>query len=188
MSRNILILNGSPHTHGNTAALCDAFADGSASAGHKVSRFDLQTMNIHGCLGCMKGGKDTEHPCVQKDDMTLIYPAYRSADIVVLASPMYYWGFSSQLKAAFDRLFAVAELDPGYRNPIRNAVLLMAAEGNTPDNWKPVLDYYHALLSQLGWKDLGTVLAGGLLQSGDILKADGHAALEEARKLGSAIL
>ena len=64
----------------------------------------------------------------------------------------------------------------------------MAAEGNTPDNWKPVLDYYHALLSQLGWKDLGTVLAGGLLQSGDILKADGHAALEEARKLGSAIL
>lgn len=185
--KNILILNGSPHTHGNTAALCDAFAEGAASAGHKVTRFDLQTMNIHGCLGCLKGGKDRERPCVQKDDMGQIYPVYQEADIVVLASPMYYWGFTSRLKAAFDRLFAVAELDSGYRNPVKDCILIMAAEGNTPDNWKPVLDYYHALLAHLGWHDLGTVTAGGVLLPGDIRRNGGHEALAQAGRLGASL-
>lgn len=185
MSRNILILNGSPHIRGNTTALCDAFTEGAAAAGHKVTRFDLQTMNIHGCLGCLKGGKDAASPCVQKDDMALIYPAYQKADTLVLASPMYYWGFTSQLKAAFDRLFAVAELDREYRNPVRDCVLLMAAEGDTPDNWKPVLDYYHALLGQLGWHNLGTVTAGGVFRVGEILRDGGHESLKRARELGS---
>ena len=187
MSKKILILNGSPRSKGNTAMLCDAFSAGARSAGHQVTQFDLHKLDIHGCLGCVKGGKDPASPCVQKDDMGLIYPAYREADIIVLASPMYYWGFSSQLKAAFDRLFAVAELDSEYRNPVKEAVLLMAAEGNTPDNWKPVLDYYHTLLGQLGWKDRGTVLAGGVFQVGDILKNGGHEALSQARNLASSI-
>ena len=108
MSKKILILNGSPRSKGNTAMLCDALSAGARSAGHQVTRFDLHKLDIHGCLGCVKGGKDPASPCVQKDDMGLIYPAYREADIVVLASPMYYWGFSGPLKTAFDRLFAVA--------------------------------------------------------------------------------
>ena len=51
-------------------------------------------MNIHGCLGCFGGGKDPASPCVQKDDMLKIYPAYREADVVVLATPLYYWTVS----------------------------------------------------------------------------------------------
>ncbi len=184
MSKKIVILNGSPRHGGNTALLCDAFAAGAASSGHTVVRFDLREMNIHGCLGCMKGGKDSASPCVQKDDMGKIYPEYQEADIVVLASPMYYWSVTSQLKAAFDRLFAVAETDTAYRNPRKDCVMLMAAEGDSPDNWKPVLDYYHALLSHLGWKDCGTVLAGGVMNVGDI---KGSPLLEEARKLGASI-
>lgn len=187
MNKNIILLNGSPHKNGNTAALCDAFSEGAKSAGNTVTRFDLQSMNIHGCLGCLKGGKDSKSPCVQKDDMTLIYPTYQAADVIVLASPMYYWGFSSQLKAAFDRLFAVAELDAEYRNPTKACALLMAAEGNTANNWKPVLDYYHALLSQLGWHDIGVALAGGVFLSGDIRKGDGHPALNQARDLGASL-
>ena len=97
--------------------------------------------------------------------MGLIYPVYREADLVVLASPMYYWGFSGQLKTAFDRLFAVAECFPGYANPHKECALVMAAEGDSADNWKPVLDYYHALLGFLGWKDRGQVLAGGRVRS-----------------------
>ena len=93
MSKKILILNGSPRSKGNTAMLCDAFSAGARSAGHQVIRFDLHKLDIHGCLGCVKGGKDPASPCVQKDDMGLIYPAYREAGIIVLASPMYYWGF-----------------------------------------------------------------------------------------------
>ena len=187
MSKQILILNGSPRIHGNTAALIDAFTAGAEAAGHTVARFDLAALDIHGCRGCLGGGRDPRHPCVQRDGMDAVYPAYMAADVVVLASPMYYWGFTSQLKAAFDRLFAVAELDARYRNPHKDCVLLMAAEGDSPDNGKPVLDYYHALLARLCWHDLGTVLAGGVFQTGDILKNGGHPALRQARELGASL-
>ena len=131
MSKRILILNGSPRPNGNTAALVERFAAGARAAGGEVTVFDVAQMNIHGCLGCCHGGKDPASPCVQKDDMGKIYPIYRSADAVVLASPMYYWGISGQLKCAFDRLFAVAECTPDYANPVKDCALLMAAEGDT---------------------------------------------------------
>ncbi len=54
--KKIMILNGSPRAKGNTAALIDSFTKGAESAGHEVVRFDLQKMNIHGCLGCCGGG------------------------------------------------------------------------------------------------------------------------------------
>jgi len=85
MAKKIVILNGSPRTNGNTKELVKAFVKGAESAGNTVQVFDLQKMNIHGCLGCCMGGKDEASPCVQKDDMSLIYPAYREADVVVLA-------------------------------------------------------------------------------------------------------
>lgn len=184
MRKNIVLLNGSPRPHGNTAILCDAFAEGAAEAGHTLNRFDLQRMDIRGCLGCVKGGKDSAHPCVQNDDMAAIYPAYTAADVVVLASPMYYWGFSGQLKTAFDRLFAVAECRPDYANPRKDCVLIMAAEGNSPENWKPVLDYYHALLDFLGWRDRGRILAGGVFAAGAVA---GQPVVRQARTLGAAL-
>lgn len=184
MSKKILILNGSPRLKGNTALLCDAFAKGAESAGHTVTRFDLQRMTIHGCLGCMKGGKDPASPCVQKDDMDKIYPVYKDADLVVLASPMYYWAVSGQLKTAFDRLFAVAECNADYANPRKDCALIMAAEGNSADNWKPVLDYYHALLGFLGWTDKGRVLAGGVLEAGAVA---GKPAVDEAFRFGASL-
>lgn len=184
MSKKILILNGSPRLKGNTAMLCDALAKGAESAGHSVTRFDLQRMDIHGCLGCMKGGKDPASPCVQKDDMAKIYPAYREADLVVLASPLYYWSVTSQLKAAFDRLFAVAECNPGYANPRKECALVMAAEGDSPENWKPALDYYQALVGFLGWTDRGRVLAGGVLEAGAVA---GKPVVDEAFRFGASL-
>lgn len=182
MGKKIIILNGSPRPRGNTRALIDAFEKGAAEAGHSVARFDLQTMNIHGCLGCCGGGKDPKSPCVQKDDMEKIYPAYQGADVVVLASPMYYWNISGQLKCTFDRLFAVAELDPNYANPKKDCVLLMAAEGVDEDNFAPVRALYEGLTARMGWKSLGTVYAGGNMDVGDIQKHPEQ--FQEAEDLG----
>lgn len=180
-----MILNGSPRENGNTKQLIQHFTKGAQAAGNEVVCFNLQKMDIHGCLGCCKGGKDPQSPCVQKDDMLQIYPVYQQADIVVLASPMYYWGITGQLKCAFDRLFAVAELDPNYANPKKDCILLMAAEGNTESNFAPVKAYYDGLLSHLGWKDLGIVYAGGNMEIGDILNKPQQ--LEQAEELGKSI-
>ena len=178
--KKIVILNGSPR-RGNTKALIDAFTEGARRAGNEVECFDLQKMNIRPCLGCCAGGKDPSSPCVQKDDMEKIYPAYREADVVVLASPLYYWNVSGQIKCAFDRLFAVAECDPQYRNPVKESALLMAAEGY---EFEEAEYWYDRLMKHLGWKSLGKVLCGGVMAVGDI---KGKEELKKAEALGSSI-
>ena len=181
MGKKIIVLNGSPRKNGNTSALVKAFRDGAESAGHSVTEFWLGGMKINGCRGCCAGGKNPESPCVQKDDMEQIYPAYKEADVVVLASPLYYWTISGQLKCAFDRLFAVAECDPNYTNPRKESALLMAAEGN---GFEETVYWYDRLMGHIGWKDCGKVLCGGVMAVGDI---EGKPELEEARKLGASI-
>ena len=181
MGKKIIVLNGSPRKNGNTSALVKAFREGAESAGHTVTEFWLGGMKINGCRGCCAGGKNPESPCVQKDDMEQIYPAYKEADVVVLASPLYYWTISGQLKCAFDRLFAVAECDPGYTNPRKESALLMAAEGN---GFEETVYWYDRLMGHIGWKDWGKVLCGGVMAVGDI---EGKPELEEARKLGASI-
>ena len=178
--KNIIVLNGSPRK-GNTAELIKSFTSGAESVGHKVTVFDLQKMNIHPCMGCCAGGKDPESSCVQKDDMLKIYPEYKAADIVVLASPLYYWNISGQLKCAFDRLFAVAECNENYANPIKDSVLLMAAEGY---EFEETLNWYDNLMKHLGWNSLGKVLCGGVMNIGDI---KGKPELEKAKELGKSI-
>lgn len=177
----IMILNGSPRRNGNTSALTSAFTKGVESAGHTVTEFYLDGMNIHGCKGCWCGGKNAEHPCVQRDDMDQIYPIYIQADIVALASPLYYWNFSGQLRTAFDRLFAVAESNLDCRNPQKSAVLLMSAEGH---GFEDSVTYYDHLMGHLGWRDLGKVLCGGVTQPGDAL---GRKELLDAEKLGASL-
>lgn len=98
MSKKIIILNGSPRKTGNTTALTAEFKKGAEEAGNIVTEFFLDTMNINGCKGCFGGGKNPDSPCAQKDDMDKIYPVYKEADIVVLATPLYYWTVSGQLK------------------------------------------------------------------------------------------
>lgn len=181
MGKKIIVLNGSPRKNGNTSALVKAFREGAESAGHTVTEFWLGGMKINGCRGCCAGGKNPESPCVQKDDMERIYPAYKEADVVVLASPLYYWTISGQLKCAFDRLFAVAECDPGYTNPRKESALLMAAEGN---GFEETVYWYDRLMGHIGWKDCGKVLCGGVMAVGDI---EGKPELEEARRLGASI-
>lgn len=178
MSKKIVILNGSPRPKGNTAALIQSFIEGAFAAGHIVTRFDLQKMDIHPCLGCCGGGKDPSSPCVQKDDMEKIYPAYQAADVVCLASPLYYWTVSGQLKCAFDRLFAVAECRADLANPIKDCVLLMAAEG---DGFEETTYWYDRLMGHLGWTDKGKVLCGGVFNAGDIA---GNDKLKDAYQLG----
>ena len=180
MAKKIVILNGSPRKNGNTSALTAAFKHGAEEAGNTVTEFHLSDMNINGCLGCWGGGKDATHPCAQRDDMEQIYPAYREADVVVLASPLYYWFVSGFLKNAFDRLFAVAECD-GYRNPKKESVLIMAAEGS---GFEESVYWYDRIERHIGWKSLGKILCGHVTQPGDI---DGKPELHETYDLGKSI-
>ena len=182
MSKKIIILNGSPRKNGNTSALTAAFAKGAAESGNQVTEFHLSNMKINCCIGCWQGGKNASHPCSQHDDMEKIYPLYREADVVVLASPLYYWNLSGQLRTAFDRLFALEEGDGNLlRGHGRSSALLMAAEGH---GFEDVVTYYDHLMEHLRWENLGHVLSGGVMDVGDI---KGRDELKAAYDLGKAI-
>jgi len=179
MAKKIVILNGSPRRKGNTSALVKAFTQGAESNGNTVTEFFLSGMDIHGCKGCFGGRGDRDCPCVQRDDMDKIYPAVKDCDVIVLATPLYYWNMSGQIRTAIDRLFALEE---GGGNLLRGhgraSALLMAAEGN---GFEDVLTYYDHLMEHLQWKNLGHVLAGGNCDVGDI---EGKPELQEAYDLG----
>lgn len=180
--KKIVILNGSPRRNGNTSALVKAFTQGAESAGNTVTEFFLDSMEIHGCRGCFGGHSSQECPCVQKDDMSQIYPAVKESDVVVLATPLYYWNMSGQIRTAIDRLFALEEGDRNLlRGHERASALLMAAEGNGFDD---VLLYYNHLVEHLRWKNLGHVLAGG---NGDIGDIEGKPEIQKACDLGKSI-
>lgn len=179
IKKKIVILNGSPRANGNTVSLIQHFTEGAKAAGHQVTCFNLQEMNIHPCLGCLAGGTNPDSPCVQKDDMSLIYPAYKEADIVCFASPLYYWSVTGQLKCAMDRLFAV--LEGNTDSQPKDCTLLIAAEGH---EYEEVVYWYDNYAKHLGWTDKGKVICGGVYQIGDIKDND---KLNDAYQLGQSL-
>lgn len=114
--------------------------------------------------------------------MIKIYPAVKDADVVVLATPLYYWNMSGQIRTAVDRLFALEEGDGNFlRGNGKASTLLMAAEGH---GFEDVLTYYDHLMEHLKWENLGHVLAGGNMDTGDI---DGKPEIQQAYRLGKSI-
>ena len=103
--KNILILSGSPRKGGNSDTLCDQFMAGAQEAGHNVEKIWVQGEKIAPCLGC---GHCQSHAgvCVQKDAMADILQKMVDTDVLVLASPVYFYSVSAQIKALIDRTVA----------------------------------------------------------------------------------
>ena len=103
--KKILVLSGSPRKGGNSDTLCDQFMAGAAEAGHAVEKVWIQGEKVAPCLGC---GHCQSHggACVQKDAMADILQKMVDADVLVLASPVYFYSVSAQIKAVIDRTVA----------------------------------------------------------------------------------
>lgn len=126
---------------------------------------------------------------MQKDDMDKIYPAYREADVIVLASPLHWRNFSALLKRAFDRIYAFYEYEQkhsgqDYKPVHKESVLMMAAGLDSPENWAAACNYYESLVNLLNWQDRGKIFAAGVIEAGDIRDKP---VLEKAQKLGASI-
>ncbi len=92
---------GSPRKNGNTDHMMDAFLEGAAHAGAEIHRIYVRDLHIAGCLGC--GHCDQKGFCMQQDDMTPIYPLLEDSPRIVVASPIYFYGITGQLKLLVDR-------------------------------------------------------------------------------------
>jgi multimeric flavodoxin WrbA len=176
---NILVLQASPNVHGSTALLVDGFSRGAREAGHKVTVADVCRMNIAPCTGCVACGY--EGPCVQHDDMDALRRQILSADMLVLATPLYYYGMTAQLKTVIDRFCSANSSITGRR--LRSALLTVAWNA---DDWtfEALAAHYHTLVRYLHLRDEGMVLGYGCGTPG-MTKASGY--VEEAYRLGASL-
>ena len=175
-SKNIVLLSGSPRKDGNTDKLAAAFIEGAKSAGKSVTLFRVADMKIGGCLGCNHCFEETG-VCVQKDDMPRILDALRQADTMVLASPVYYYTVSAQLKLAIDRIYALISV----KTSIKRTALLMTCSESGVKAADGAVVMYNNMRSFSKWEDAGVIIAPGLYKPGAI---EGRNELEQARKLG----
>lgn len=159
----IVVLTGSPRRNGNTNHLAGQFIKGAEEAGHEVYRFDCAQRKVSSCIACNRCGMNGQ--CIFSDDFEELRPHLVAADMVVFATPMYYFGFSSQLKAVIDRFYA---LNGQIKGNVKQSALLMAYADTAPEEAEPMLSHYHTLLRYLGWKDSGTVVAAGMWPAGAV--------------------
>jgi multimeric flavodoxin WrbA len=103
----MLILLGSPRKNGNSSALAEQLARGARDAGATVDSVYLNGLTIKPCQGCEKCQRDDATGCAVDDDMTPLYAKLMEADVVVMASPVYWFNVSAQTKIFIDRLYAV---------------------------------------------------------------------------------
>ena len=152
----IVVLQGSPNINGSTAILAEEFARGARQAGHEVVRIDIGRAGVAPCTGCVRCGY--EGPCIQHDGMDGIRTQILSADMVVFATPLYYYGMSAQLKIVIDR-FCSANGSITRRH-LKCALLAVAWNS---DNWtfEALEAHYKTLVRYLNFTDMGMVLGTG---------------------------
>jgi len=179
MSESIVVLSGSPRKGGNTDRLAAAFIAGAESAGKSVTLYRVADMDISGCMGC-NHCRSANGVCIQKDDMPPVLDALKKADALVLASPIYYFSVTAQLKLAIDRTFALNSVG----TPIKKTAFLITCGDSSEKAAQGAVTTYNAIRSYYKWEDAGIIIATGLHKPGEI---DDRAESQRARALGRAI-
>lgn len=180
--KKIVILNGSPHKSGCTAALIDAVAEALIANGAEISSFYLNGLQMRGCQACYKCTETGR--CVQADDMQPIYDAITAADGIILASPVYMWSMSAQLKTAVDRLFAF--LRPGHTSVLKpgKKVLLLFTQGQKDTKmFRHYFEHVGKNMQFMGFGDYKILVAGGTHQPEQVISQSD--VMAEAEKMGA---
>ena len=179
MGKNILVISASPRKGGNSESLADEFVRGAQDAGNQVEKVCLYNQEIgfcRGCLACLKS-----HRCVIRDGADAIAQKMHIADVLVFATPIYYYEMCGQLKTMLDRANPLYGSD--YR--FRDVYLLSTAADeskDTPERAKNGLTGWITCFPKA--RLAGTVFAGGVDAAGAI---SGHPALGEAYEMGRSI-
>ena len=179
MSKNVLIISASPRKGGNSDTLCDQFRKGAEEAGNRVDKIRLARLSIDYCSACY-ACKKIGH-CVKQDDMEVVLSKMREADVIVLATPVYFFTMCAQMKTMIDRTLGGAQ-KAGLEN---KEFYLIATATDGKAAMERTIDGLRGYLECLsGAKEMGAIYGAGAWQLGDILK---EPAMQEAYQMGKNI-
>lgn len=177
--KNVLIISASPRKKGNSDILCDRFAQGAVESGHKVEKVFLASENIGYCRGC--GVCNSTHKCVQKDNMAGILDKMVMADVIVLATPVYFYTMDGQMKTFIDRTV------PRYTEITdKDFYFIMTAADNEKINLTRTMEAFRGFTEDCleGAKEAGIIYGVGAWHIGEI---KGTPAYDEAYEMGKNI-
>ena len=177
----VLIITGSMRKNGNTNILSDEFSRGAKEAGHEVEKIELREKKFGDCLGCRACHKNGG-VCVQKDGIEEVLEKMKSADVIALASPMYYFTWTGLMKRFLDRTYPLLPI-------LKNKDFYLITLGGVPDKklMSNILSDFSMYVgcfkefNQVGCKVAGNVIGTSALMPGAILKSS---AMQEAYELG----
>ena len=152
---NILVITGSPRRGANTETMAEAFAESARTSGHNVIIKRTSELKIAGCLGCQYCFEH-DGECVQKDDMGSVLEVLDTSDMVVFASPIYYFGLTAQLHAVIHRFYA--RLRKGYH--VTKAALLLVS--GSPDVYSAAEVQFNELTKRMKWENKGILKFSGM--------------------------
>lgn len=178
MSKKVLILSGSPRKGGNSDLLCDEFAKGAQEAGHEVEKIRVAEKKVgycRACYACRGSGV-----CVQKDDMAEILQKMIDADVIVLASPVYFYSIAAQLKAVIDR--TVARWTEVSNKELYYIATAADAENISAETTLACFRGYADCVE--GAKEMGVILGMGAYEKGEII---GKPAMAQAYEMGRSV-
>jgi len=164
----IVAVLGSPRPQGNSAGLARQFLAAAREQGAEVQEYQLNQMTFRGCQGCLtcKTKSDT---CVLEDDVAPVLAAIKEAQVLVLASPVYYGDLIGQLKCFFDRTYSFFNPDFSSRVPTgKKAVLILAQANPDPDQFADIYPRYKRWLKLYGFDPVYLLRAVGVRDMGDI--------------------
>ena len=174
----ILAISASPRKGGNSDTLCDEFLKGAAESGHETRKIRLAEKKIGPCMAC--SGCAESHVCVRKDDMAGVLEALTAADVIVLASPVYFYSVCAQMKTMIDRCLA------GYQ-AIRGKsfyLIVTAADPQHSAADETLADFRGYLRCLPEAKEAGVILGTGTWDKGDVYR---HPALTQAYEMGRSL-
>lgn len=175
---HVLIISSSPRRKGNSDLLCDEFMRGAESAGHTAEKIFLRDKKIGYCTGC--GVCYDKHICSQKDDMSEILEKLIAADVIVFASPIYFYTMCGQLKTLIDRCCAryteITDKDFYY--------ILTAADPENKAVDKAIVEFQGLLDCLENPTHKGTIRGVGAWNKGEIIPLP---AMQEAFDMGKSI-
>lgn len=175
---NVLAISSSPRKSGNSDILCDEFLRGAAEAGHQTSKIRLSEKKLSPCLAC--DSCRSNHVCVLKDDMPEIFDALRAADVIVLATPVYFYSLCAQMKTMIDRCYSNYTV-------LENKILyyIVTAAEPTHEAAEGTLLSLHGYARCLpGAVEAGTIYGTGTWDKGDVYQ---HPSLKTAYEMGRSI-
>ncbi|MCL2232732.1 MAG: flavodoxin family protein [Treponema sp.] len=178
MAKKVLVICGSPHAHSHSDVLAKAFAAGAQEGGNTVEIVKLAEKHFQPCLGCDACRKAGNWECIQNDDMQELYKHVQEANVIALATPLYFLTVSAQLKAFMDRLYC-----KHHAGELRDKKSVLLSTSGGPGSGI-LADYFTALCGLAGWENAGVITQGGLGRSS---AGPGEEKKAEAFKLGMCV-